>query len=261
MADEKIFENILDNLQKPIKNKPVQNKPWRYTSWANDKSEPVYKSKLDRTIDTYEARDRNYSKIKPYINKEKEEIRSTLKDLPFATARAEANKLMSFKYNGTTGRFYNENGDEVKTMKEAVKKNEELDKVLGKQNQVSTTRRAVQKKIYPGVKKQLSDLDLFYEVADPKEKAQYRRDHPDYNFVRRRFKKDLAREELLKTKIDTNIVNAKPEVKPQDKPEVPKETIEEYIKRRANERLQKERDSYIKSYGVHGIANLKIPEW
>jgi len=245
-----------------------KNKPWRYTSWANDKSEPVYTSKLDRLIEKENVNSNNLKKITDELPKDyfqsllpKEEIKSTLKDLPFATARAKANKLMSYKFNATTGKFHNENGDAVNTATEAVKKNEELDKVFGKQNQVSTTRKTIQKKLYPGVKKQLSDIDLFYEASDPKEKSEWRKEVPEYNFDRRKFKKDLAREELLKMPIDTSFLTPfeKPEVT-QEKSRVPQEDIGEYIKRRANERLQKERDSYIKSYGVHGIANLKIPE-
>jgi len=122
--------------------------------------------------------------------KPKEDIKATLKDLPFAMARAEANKLMSYTYNPTTGTFMNANGDETKDAKSALKHNKELDDALGSQNQVSETKAKIQKKIFPkkNFKKPLSDIDLFYAVADPAEKAQMRREYKDYNFVLKKHK-------------------------------------------------------------------------
>ena len=84
----------------------------------------------------------------------KEEVKATLEDVPFAMARAEANKLMSYRYNPTRGTYMNDNGDETKDAKVAVKYNKELDDVFGPQNQVSETKAKIQKKIFPNKKPQ-----------------------------------------------------------------------------------------------------------
>ena len=148
----------------------------------------------------------------------KEDVKATLKDLPFAMARAEANKLMSYRYNPTTGTFMNDNGDETKDAKAAVKYNKELDDVLGSQNQVSETKSKIQKKIFPNKKltKPLSQIDLIYAVSDPKEKAEMRREYKDWNFVLKREKPKI--ETKMPTPVPTPtivpIVNVVPEEKP-----------------------------------------------
>jgi len=109
-----------------------KTEPFKYVSWADT----MKKSDITGTP------------------KPKEDVKATLNDLPFAMARAEANKLMSYKYNSRTGTFMNENGDETKDAKAAVKYNRELDDVLGSQNQVSETKTKIQKKIFPNKKPQ-----------------------------------------------------------------------------------------------------------
>ena len=162
---------------------------FKYVSWADEKKSP---------------------------NKE---VKATLKDLPFAMARAEANKLMSYRYNPTTGTFMNDNGDETKDAKAAVKYNKELDDVLGSQNQVSETKAKIQKKIFPNKKftKPLSQIDLIYAVADPAEKAQMRREYKDYNFVLKREKPKKI-ETKMPTPVPTPtivpVVNVVPEEEP-----------------------------------------------
>jgi len=51
-------------------------------------------------------------------------------------------------------------------------------------------------------KKPLSDLDVLYQAGTPKEKREMRQRYKEYNFVKRAFKEDLRKQEILKQKIE-----------------------------------------------------------
>ena len=116
------------------------------------------------------------------INRDKNTkyVQDTLRDLPFATMRAEANKRMSYKFDSSTGRFFNENGDSVKTMKEAVKINKENDDAFGPIDQV---------------KRSKTDIQLIYDTSDPRGKATLRKEFPSWNFKKDKVKQSYEQKE------------------------------------------------------------------
>jgi len=61
------------------------------------------------------------------------------------------------------------------------------------------------KKIKLNTKKPLSDLDVLYQAGTPKEKREMRQRYKEYNFVKRAFKEDLRKQEVLKQKIEPTI--------------------------------------------------------
>ena len=47
----------------------------------------------------------------------------------------------------------------------------------------------------------MNDIDLIFSAADPKEKMEMRKNYKTYDFTKRKFKSDIAKEELLKTQL------------------------------------------------------------
>ena len=100
------------------------------------------------------------------------------------------------KYNSAIGQF--QKGDKVGPLsdfKDDLKKDDDLnerfkqDKERAYQELKTPT---LYKNIFPlGKKKNLSDLDLIFEVASPKEKMGMRNRYKDYDFTQRQFKEDL----------------------------------------------------------------------
>jgi hypothetical protein len=56
------------------------------------------------------------------------------------------------------------------------------------------------KKINYNKKKPVSDLDLLYSASTPSEKREMRQKYKEYNFVKKAFKEDLRKQEVLKQK-------------------------------------------------------------
>mgnify|MGYP003647157271 FL=1 len=100
------------------------------------------------------------------------------------------------KYNSAIGQF--QKGDKVGPLsdfKDDLKKDDDFnerfkqDKERAYQELKTPT---LYKNIFPlGKKKKLSDLDLIFEVASPKEKMGMRSRYKDYDFTQRQFKEDI----------------------------------------------------------------------
>jgi hypothetical protein len=65
------------------------------------------------------------------------------------------------------------------------------------------------KKINYNKKKPVSDLDLLYSASTPSEKREMRQKYKEYNFVKKAFKEDLRKQEVLKQKSEP-IINFSP---------------------------------------------------
>jgi len=100
--------------------------------------------------------------------------------------------------------------------------------------------------------KEMNDIDLLFSAADPKEKMEMRKNYKTYDFTKRKFKEDIAKEQILKTPI-TKPVAATP------KPvEVPSVDVGELIKQRADNRAAMEKAQSLKDYGAHGLGHLRL---
>jgi len=100
------------------------------------------------------------------------------------------------KYNSAIGQFQKGNKiGPLSDFKDDLKKDDDFnerfkqDKERAYQELKTPT---LYKNIFPlGKKKKLSDLDLIFEVASPKEKMGMRSRYKDYDFTQRQFKEDL----------------------------------------------------------------------
>ena len=100
--------------------------------------------------------------------------------------------------------------------------------------------------------KEMSDIDLIFSAADPKEKMDMRKQFKDYDFTQRKFKADIAKEQILKTPI------IKPIPAPQKPIEAPSIDVAELIKQRADNAAFREKVESIREYGDTGLGGLKL---
>lgn len=140
-------------------------------------------------------------------------------DVAAAEGRDILAEQLNYKWDSSSGKFFNGSGKSVDTMAEANKSNDEVALFApggeGKQfqEQFKRDRQTALKGFYPkpyerlyentlrniqGKKKKPSDLDLMFEVADIKDKAGMRRRYKDYNFDKREFKEDIKKTEPVK---------------------------------------------------------------
>jgi hypothetical protein len=100
--------------------------------------------------------------------------------------------------------------------------------------------------------KKMNDIDILFSAADPKEKMGMRKRYKDYDFTQRKFKADIAKEQILKTPIISP-----PPVPPKQIQE-PRVDVSELIKLRADARAAKDRAKSIEEYGDKGLGQLKL---
>ena len=100
--------------------------------------------------------------------------------------------------------------------------------------------------------KEMSDIDLIFSAADPKEKMEMRKNYKSYDFTKRKFKADIVKEEILKTPI------TKPVPAPLKPVEVPRIDVGELIKRRADDRAAREKANIIREFGDKGLGLLRL---
>jgi len=93
-------------------------------------------------------------------------------------------------------------------------------------------------------KKPLSDIDLIFEVASPKEKMSMRNRYKDYDFTQRKLKEVK--------KVEPQITVPAP-IAPTP---VPQQSVGEIIKERAAATEAKEKKAYVKRYGNLGLGGL-----
>ena len=96
-----------------------------------------------------------------------------------------------------------------------------------------------------GKKKKLSDIDLLFSAADPKEKREMRKNYKEYDFSKRKLKEDIVK-------------ITEPVVTPPKPVEVPSIDVGELIKQRANNRAAMEKAQSVRDYGAHGLGHLKL---
>lgn len=98
----------------------------------------------------------------------------------------------------------------------------------------------------------MNDIDLIFHAADPKEKMEMRKNYKEYDFTQRKFKADIAKEQILKTPIIS------PPPVPQKPIQQPRVDVSELIRLRADARAAKERAKSIEEYGDKGLGQLKL---
>jgi len=149
------------------------------------------------------------------------------------------------KYNSTLGQF--EKDGKRGALSDFVKPT--VDFGLGNTPMQDSLKNVQNKGKKP--KKELSDIDLLFSAADPKEKMEMRKNYKTYDFTQRKFKADIAKEEILKTPIYSPPVPQKPI-------QEPRVDVNELIRLRADARAAEERAKSIREYGDKGLGQLKL---
>ena len=152
------------------------------------------------------------------------------------------------KYNSTLGQF--EQNGKRGSLSDFVKPGDNVDFGLGKPQVFQNVLKNVQNK--GKTAKKMNDIDLIFSVADPKEKMEMRKNYKEYDFTQRKFKSDIAKEELLKKPI------VKPIPVPRKPIQEPRMDVAEIITQRANDRALVERAQSIREYGDKGLGQLKL---
>ena len=224
---------------------------------------------------------------------------------PDAQMRAKAKEMLSYTYNNATGRFSNVQGDEVNTAKEAIELNKELDAAFSDKPQqlelpfnkpkidkpadVETMNKALNKyrfnlaedgKDIPTPtpsrfidkktgKFKGNDLDLMYYAADPREKANMRKEFKGrYNFNTGKFVENTMTpftdafqrvvnkkyDEPPKQEVKQSSFNLDIPSSPQKAQPKVEEDLSITIARLAEERADRERQQIINTYGESGLA-------
>ncbi len=154
-------------------------------------------------------------------------------------------------YNSVIGKL--EMNGKSGPLSDFVKPGDKLPRVdfgLGKPQPFQDTLKNVQRRGKRASK--MSDIDLIFSAADPKEKMEMRKNYKDYDFNKRKFKADIVKEEILKTPI------TKPVPAPLKPVEVPRIDVGELIKQRADDRAAREKANIIRDYGAHGLGHLRL---
>jgi len=170
--------------------------------------------------------------------------------------RAKNDKLPTYnsnepKYNSALGKF--ELNGKSGPLSDFVKPNGKMPNVdfgLGKPQLFQDTLKNVQRRGKRASK--MNDIDLIFSAADPKEKMEMRKNYKTYDFTKRKFKSDIAKEEILKTPI------TKPIPAPLKPVEVPRIDVGELIKQRADVRAAREKANIIREFGDKGLGLLRL---
>ena len=189
--------------------------------------------------DVAKAIDKNKKKLTGFNNKNVGAL-----DVASAQGRDILSEQLMYKWDSSSGKFFNGSGKSVDTMAEANKLNDETalkgfyPRVHDKEFQ--NTLRTVQ-----GKKKKLSNIDLLFSGADPKEKMEMRKNYKEYDFSKRKLKEDIVK-------------ITEPVVTPPKPVEVQSVDVRELIKQRANDRAAIEKAQSVKEYGSHGLGRLRL---
>jgi len=145
------------------------------------------------------------NKLFKYIDNVKNDDPATMKMI----AEYDPNAV---KYNSALGQF--QKGNKVGPLsdfKDDLKKDDDFnerfkqDKERAYQELKTPT---LYKNIFPlGKKKKLSDLDLMFVAADPREKMQMRKNYKDYDFTQRQFKEDIPKPVNINVNMTSHISN------------------------------------------------------
>ena len=105
---------------------------------------------------------------------------------------------------------------------------------------------------------------MLYDAADYKEKAQMRKDYPDFNFKKDRHKSELREEAILKQKIsplppnpylDKKILELETRGPTKVEPDF---DVEQEIKKKVAKKMAEDRANFVRSAGDKGLAELLL---
>jgi len=136
-------------------------------------------------------------------------------DVASAKGRDILAEQLMYKWDSSSGKFFNGQGKSVDTMAEANKSNDEVARFspggegIQFEEQFKKDKQTALKGFYPrvydkefentlrtvqGKKKKLSEFDLLFSAADPKEKREMRKNYKEYDFNKRMLKADIPKE-------------------------------------------------------------------
>ena len=107
-----------------------------------------------------------------------------------------------------------------------------------------------------------SQFAMLYDAADYKEKAQMRKDYPDFNFKKDRHKSELREKAILKQKIsplppnpylDKKILELETRGPTKVEPDF---DVEEEIKKKVAKKMAEDRANFVRDVGDKGLAEL-----
>tara|TARA_R100001377_G_scaffold81839_1_gene61637 strand:+ start:40 stop:711 length:672 start_codon:yes stop_codon:yes gene_type:complete len=147
----------------------------------------------------------SHSKILTYIDNVKNDDPATMKMLN----EYEPNKV---EYNSVRGQFQKGNKfGPLSDFKDDLKKDNEFNERFKRDKEKAYQELktpSLYKNIFPlGKKKKLSDLDLMFVAADPREKMQMRKNYKDYDFTQRQFKEDIPKPVNINVNMTSHISN------------------------------------------------------
>jgi hypothetical protein len=105
---------------------------------------------------------------------------------------------------------------------------------------------------------------MLYDAADYKEKAQMRKDYPDFNFKKDRHKSELREEAILRQKIsplppnpylDKKILELETRGPTKVEPDF---DVEQEIKKKVAKKMAEDRANFVRSAGDKGLAELLL---
>ena len=109
-----------------------------------------------------------------------------------------------------------------------------------------------------------SQFAMLYDAADYKEKAQMRKDYPDFNFKKDRHKSELREEAILRQKInplppnpylDKKILELETRGPTKVEPDF---DVEEEIKKKVAKKMAEDRAKFVRDVGDKGLAELLL---
>ena len=109
-----------------------------------------------------------------------------------------------------------------------------------------------------------SQFAMLYDAADYKEKAQMRKDYPDFNFKKDRHKSELREEAILRQKIsplpptpylDKKILELETRGPTKVEPDF---DVEQEIKKKVAKKMAEDRANFVRSAGDKGLAELLL---
>ena len=109
-----------------------------------------------------------------------------------------------------------------------------------------------------------SQFAMLYDAADYKEKAQMRKDYPDFNFKKDRHKSELREEAILRQKIsplppnpylDKKILELETRGPTKVEPDF---DVEEEIKKKVAKKMAEDRANFVRDVGDKGLAELLL---
>ena len=183
-------------------------------------------------------------------------------DVASAQSRDILSEQLMYKFDASTGKFFNGNGQSVNSMAEANKLNDETAIVApggeGKQFQEQYKKDNSPPTKIPKLKSDNEVLIEYYKTGSPQQRAQYLKYKRASKELDKRLDKEMGIIKEKKVEVSKEVV---PKIELELPRELaPQEDVRVAIKRLADQRLAEERKAFGKIYGFEGIAGLKVPQ-